>query len=77
MEKKLLNYEGQCPFCGSCDLNYGTIELEGDMMYYPWKCEHCGHEGEEWYNLIFAGHNVVVDDIGTTMEVSELNKEVD
>ena len=76
MEKKLTNYEGQCPFCNSNDLDYGAIEYEDNMVYYPWKCEHCGHQGEEWYDLIFTGHNIITED-GDSIEVSEVNKEVD
>ena len=74
MKKKLTNLAGECPFCQSTNLDYGVIEFEGDMQYYPWRCKDCGHKGEEWYRLEFAGHNVEVDDIGTTLEVTELNR---
>lgn len=57
-----------CPFCNGENLSYGTIELHGEMMYYPWKCEDCSHEGEEWYDVIFAGHNVIDED-GVSIEI--------
>lgn len=46
-----------CPICGSY-LDYEPIELEGDMIYYPYTCENCGAKGEEWYSLEFNGHSV-------------------
>lgn len=57
-----------CPFCNGENLEYGCIQLEGEMMYYPWKCEDCSHEGEEWYDVIFAGHNVIDED-GVSVEI--------
>jgi transcription elongation factor Elf1 len=56
--KKLVNKQGVCPFCGHDNLVYNAIEIEGDMAYFPWRCERCGHQGEEWYEFIFMGHNV-------------------
>lgn len=57
-----------CPFCNGENLEYGCIQLEGEMMYYPWKCEDCSHEGEEWYDVIFAGHNIIDED-GVSVEI--------
>ena len=62
------NENGRCPICNGANLNYGSIEIEGDMLYYPWKCEDCSQEGEEWYNLAFAGHNIVDTD-GVSIEI--------
>lgn len=62
------NENGQCPFCNSRNLDYDCVQLEGDMMYYPWRCRNCSHEGEEWYNLSFAGHNVF-DEEGDLYEI--------
>ena len=56
--KKLKNEEGTCPFCHEHIGNYEPLEIEDNMIYYPWKCHNCGLEGEEWYSLTFAGHNV-------------------
>lgn len=52
------NEQGQCPYCNSYELEYGAIEMQDDgLAFYPWTCEHCGHSGEEWYELNFIGHN--------------------
>lgn len=53
------NELGFCPFCNSNELSYGNFCREGDMCYYKWTCRKCGHKGEEWYSLEFAGHNVL------------------
>lgn len=45
--------EGICPACGNECLNYGTIEIEGDSVYYPFTCEKCKAQGREWYNLTY------------------------
>ena len=71
--KKLLNEEGLCPFCGECDLEYGCIEPADTMMYYPWTCKNCGKQGEEWYDMRFAGHSIENED-GCMEEVDEVNK---
>ena len=62
------NDQSICPFCNGKKLNYGSIELHGEMMCYPWTCEDCSHEGEEWYRIEFAGHNVLEED-GTSIEI--------
>lgn len=58
-EHKLINKQGFCPRCKQPWLNYGAVEFEDDMCYFPWHCDNCGLEGEEWYSLEFNGHNVV------------------
>ena len=57
--KQYENTQGKCPRCRGMHLNYEAIELTGDMCYYPYTCEDCGQQGEEWYNMEFAGHNVL------------------
>lgn len=59
---KYKNEQGKCPKCRSDNLEYGAISLEGDMAYYPYTCKDCGQQGEEWYKLEFAGHNVYDED---------------
>lgn len=44
------NEQGCCP------------KYEDSMCCYPYKCEDCGQEGEEWYRLEFVGHNVITED---------------
>lgn len=55
--------QGTCPKCGTDgDLDYGQVEFEGDMLYFPWECPHCGATGNEWYDATFTGHYVDTDD---------------
>lgn len=55
------NQQGICPLCNSEDLNYGALNLEDDMVYYPCTCNKCGQDLEEWYSLQFSGFNAGVD----------------
>lgn len=57
-----INKQGVCPKCHGLNLDYQAIQYTDSMCYYPYKCEDCGQEGEEWYNLVFAGHNVITED---------------
>ena len=56
-ETTQINNSGVCPVCGELIEDYGSMEFEGDMGYFPWHCHNCNTDGEEWYNLEFAGHN--------------------
>lgn len=69
--KKLKNEEGTCPFCGSSDLHYNGLEIEPPMCYYPWTCNNCHKQGEEWHKMEFVGHNVY----DSTGELIELESE--
>jgi len=42
---------GSCANCGSDNINYHTSKLEGECIFYPYDCEDCGLNGEEWYSL--------------------------
>ena len=67
--KDLTNEQNICPKCKGSNLQYQAIEVMDDMMaYYPWKCEDCGLQGEEWYKLEFQGHNVY-DEEGNIIEL--------
>ena len=56
------NEQGYCPKCHGYNLDYQPVEMEDTMCYYRYKCEDCGQEGEEWYNMEFAGHNIYTED---------------
>ena len=71
--KNLRNEQGVCPKCGSTNLEYEPAKNEGDMLCYPWKCNNCGADGEEWYELTFAGHNLQNED-GDYIELQEASK---
>jgi len=53
--------EGICPVCNKEDLDYGVLELNGSMAYYPWDCMSCNSSGQEWYNMNFSGQNVKIE----------------
>ncbi len=55
---------GICPKCGSEDLDYGVIEVQDDMVYYPFTCSECGAEGKEWYDLDFIESTIDDEDEG-------------
>lgn len=42
MKKKLIVRECTCPICGSSMVNYGSSDLNDDVMSYPCECEDCG-----------------------------------
>ena len=67
-ESTYSNKQGVCPKCGESNLEYESIRLEGEMAYFPYKCNNCGQEGEEWYSMEFAGHNVY-DEEGNLIEL--------
>lgn len=65
------NEMGTCPMCNGSMLSYDSIEVEDDMLAnYKWSCLDCGCEGEEWYELNFIGHNIIVDN-GDNIEITE------
>ena len=51
--------EDHCPYCGSTDITYESIELAYDgRLFRHFCCEHCKHEFEQWYELTFTGMNI-------------------
>lgn len=62
------NEQGKCPRCSKHQLRYDAIRYIDDMCWYPYKCENCGLEGEEWYRMSFAGHNIY-DEKGEMIEL--------
>ena len=51
--------EGHCPCCGSRDITYTSVELAlGQRLHRHCCCERCGHEFEQWYELVFTGMNI-------------------
>ena len=67
---KLMNRAGHCPNCKESNLDYGAVQFESNLCYFPYKCNNCGLEGEEWHLLEFAGHNIYDED-GNVIEVEE------
>ena len=51
--------EDHCPYCGSKDITYDCIELAYDgRLFRHVCCEHCKHEFEQWYEVLFTGMNI-------------------
>lgn len=51
------NEQGVCPVCNGENLEYGSSDIEGDVMGYEWTCEDCGSEGMEWYDITFNSNH--------------------
>lgn len=68
MKGKYKNEQGVCPKCGSHNLEYDVISIECEACFYPYTCNDCGQEGEEWYSMEFTGHNVY-DENGEIIEL--------
>lgn len=47
------NKQGHCPFCNSENISYDSLEIMGDMIYYPAMCEDCKKTFKEYYTLNF------------------------
>ena len=47
--------QGICPKCHSENVDYDSIELDGNTAYYPCTCQECGTTWNECYNLDFVG----------------------
>jgi len=47
---------GKCPRCNSFNLDYDSLEVIDDYIYYPYTCNECGFECRERYSLDFVGH---------------------
>jgi len=56
--------QGECPKCGEFNLEFGSLELEDNSVFYPVTCK-CGFEGKEYYNLEF---DCYYDNNGNKME---------
>lgn len=46
--------QGDCPKCGSDNLEYGNTELDGETLGYEFECRECGCQGIEWYDLEYS-----------------------
>ena len=58
-EKKFKkNAKGVCPMCGSYNLNWGDSDINDNYLGYEYECEDCGAQGQEWYRLVFDGHEI-------------------
>jgi Zn finger protein HypA/HybF involved in hydrogenase expression len=45
---------GNCPICGSDDLEYDGFLVEDSDGIYKWECSQCGAYGREYYDMTFS-----------------------
>lgn len=68
------NKSGICPICNSEYLTYSKPEFcDSETIYYPYVCENCKTNGEEYYKIEFIGHNVI-DEQGSSVEIEEVEE---
>lgn len=60
-DQNSFNAQGDCPACGSNNLNYWTVEVDWDTASYDWTCEDCGSQWIEWYHLEFYSQMLTYD----------------
>jgi len=53
---KTMNIAGECPKCGSGELNYFSSRLLEETILYPYQCNDCGLNGTEVYDVTFNTH---------------------
>lgn len=67
MKKKLIVRECTCPVCGSSMVNYGSSDLDDNIISYPCECTDCGATWSEDYNLSFCGVSNIYDKDGNQL----------
>jgi len=55
------NCQGNCPNCGSYNLDYQGLETEGTMTWYPFTCDDCKAVGSEDYDMAYLKSEVDVE----------------
>ena len=49
---------GVCPSCGSTNIIYEDMEIDGNRCYYDFTCSDCGCNGDEEYFLEFKKSSI-------------------
>ena len=52
------SYNGCCPICQNENIHYGSLEIDINIIKYPWSCRSCDSNGKEIAHIIFGGHVV-------------------
>lgn len=56
-KKEIRREAGVCPKCGEQNLSYETIlQVSEEGVCYPYICNDCEFEGNEWYSIEFSEH---------------------
>ena len=45
------NCQGKCFKCDSEELEYGSVNVDGEELSYDYECKDCGYWGKEWYSV--------------------------
>lgn len=56
MKKKTKKIEGKCAECGSDNIEYGVMYPDSAGVVYPYTCNECNHNGEEFYSITFVSN---------------------
>lgn len=56
--KEIPNDSGICRVCGSHNIDYGEMNVDGDSVGYDWTCVECNSDGTEYYILTFVSNDV-------------------
>tara|TARA_R100000655_G_scaffold39753_1_gene75086 strand:- start:1914 stop:2108 length:195 start_codon:yes stop_codon:yes gene_type:complete len=43
--------QGRCAKCGSDNIEYGNMGVDGTELWYEYDCDDCGDSGSEYYTL--------------------------
>ena len=46
--------QGDCANCGSNNIEYGEMILDGECVWYEYECKDCGDSGDEHYVLEYC-----------------------
>ena len=48
--------EGECPYCGSCDIEWGALEVDDGVgqIYYKCTCNKCDKSFNIWYKPVYV-----------------------
>lgn len=52
--------KGQCPKCGSRNVDYAGSNICDDGIGYEFTCKDCGVVAVEWYDLVYS--ETLIDD---------------
>ena len=45
--------EGECPYCGSENVDFHGPDFADDMIFYDCDCPDCENSYQEWYTVQF------------------------
>ena len=54
--QELSNEIGSCPNCKGENYDYGSNEIQDQILSYKVTCTYCGQEWDECYKMVFSGN---------------------